>query len=124
MHLNVSPIQGTFFSREFDSYIEKNGQVDSLVIDISAIAPYAIIKYGQYKFADGKKVSFDSYTPFNTEHAKYGDKVKTELEKKGIILLDDEILFAKVNSYISLENRTEDVRVYNCLFYDIDGWPN
>ena len=109
--------------KKFDFYIEKNGYIDSLVVDISTIAPYAIITYGQYKFIDGKNVPVDSYAPFDHEHKKYGDKVKTELEKKGITILDDEILLAKVDPEITLELRTEDVRVYNCLFHDIDGWP-
>ena len=123
MYLNLSPINVTFFSQEFEDYIKENGCAYLLLTDISVVAPYAVVKYLQYKFIDGKIDIFDGYIPFKPEHAKYGDKLKKHLQEKNITTLEDEILFAKVDDKISLENRTKDVRVYNCLFNDLEGWP-
>lgn len=123
MHINISPINGDMLSKEFDNYIEANGSVYSLLTDISTLAPYAIVKYIQYRIIKGEQIPFDSYSPFKKEHAKFGNKVKTFLQEKRISLLEDDILFAKVNEGISLENRTDDVRVFNCLFDDSDVWP-
>ncbi|MCF7799857.1 hypothetical protein K9M16_02580 [Candidatus Babeliales bacterium] len=121
--LNISPINGNFLSKNFDNYIEKKGYADLLSVDISVLAPYAIIRYVQYRLINKEYIPYNSYIPFNPEHEGYGNKVKEELEKRRISILEDEILFAKVDPEISLELRTEDVRVYNCLFDDVDGWP-
>lgn len=122
MYLNLSPINVSFYSKEFNDYIKKEGCVDLLLIHISVVAPYAVIKYLKYRFVDGEVKVFSSYVPFKPEHAKYGDKLKEHLEEKNITLLDDDILLLKVEG-VSLELRKEDVRVYNCLFEDSDGWP-
>ena len=123
MSLSLSLINGGLMSKEFDDLIKEKGLVDFLVSDISVLAPYAIVRYVRYRLIDNESIPFSSYVPFESEHTKYGDKLKKHLQEKGITLLDDEILFAKVDAGISLENRTEDVRVYNCLFNDTDVWP-
>ncbi len=123
MSLNLSPINKGLMSQEFDNYIKEKGQVDFLVADISVVAPYATVRYVQYRLIDGKSIPFSSYVPFKPEHEKYGDKLKKHLKEKYITCLEDEILFSRVDDGISLENRTEDVRIYNCLFHDSDAWP-
>lgn len=123
MYLNISPTKSEIGTEDFNDYINKNKEINLLAVDISVIVPYAIFKYMQYKLINGKKEIFIDYKPFNTEHAKYGNKVKEELEKKGITILEDEILFAKVDPEISLELRKKDVRVENCLFDDSETWP-
>ncbi len=122
MYLNLSAINATFYSREFDYYLREKGSIDLLLIHISAIAPYATIKYLQYKIVDGEKKIFSRYTSSKPEHAQYGSKLKQSLKDRNIICLEDDILLLKVEG-ISLELRENDVRVYNCLFEDSEGWP-
>ncbi|MFC1894382.1 hypothetical protein ACFLYH_00350 [Candidatus Dependentiae bacterium] len=122
MYLNLSPINASFYSNEFDAYLKEKGYADLLLTHISVIAPYSIINYLQYRLVDGEVKVFSSCLPFKPKHAKYGDKLKKHLQAKNITFLDDEILLIKTKG-ISLELRKEDVRVYNCLFEDSDGWP-
>ncbi|MFC1894445.1 hypothetical protein ACFLYH_00680 [Candidatus Dependentiae bacterium] len=48
--------------------------IDLLSADISVVAPYAVVKYLQYRFVAGEVKVFSSYVSFKPEHAKYGDK--------------------------------------------------
>ncbi|MFC1894384.1 hypothetical protein ACFLYH_00360 [Candidatus Dependentiae bacterium] len=123
MYLNLSPTKYQIGTKEFRNYVITNGVLDLLLADISVVAPYAVVKYLQYRFIDNNTKLFDSYTPFKPVHAKYGNKLKRHLQDRCITCLEDDILFAKVDDEISLENRTKDVRVYNCLFDDSDTWP-
>ena len=122
-YVHISPINKKIGTKGFREYIETNGYLDLLVVDISALAPYALVKYVQYRFINNEYMPFSSYAPFKEEHQVIGDKVKAYLQDKGITFLEDDILFEKVNPEISLENREDDVRVYNCLFDDSDTWP-
>ena len=122
-YVHISPVNEEVGTREFSEYIEKNGTLDLLLVDISTLAPYATVRYIQYRFIDGKRDLFDSYVPFKKEHQEIGDKAKAYLQSKNITLLEDDVLFAKVNPKISLELRLDGVRVYNCLFHDSGVWP-
>ncbi len=122
-HLNLSPVKHQIGTEEFRDYMQTEKVLDLLLTNISVVAPYAIVKYLQYRLINKNTKLFSSYIPFKPEHAKYGDKLKEHLQEKNITCLEDDILFAKVDDKISLENRIEDVRVYNCLFNDTDVWP-
>ena len=118
--INLSPITGDIFSDEFRGYIDKNGFVDVLVVEISAIAPYANLYYVRRKKENGKYIPHSNVIPFEKEHAKYGEEVEEYLKTKDITCLPKDILFSNVGEGISLELRKRDVKIYHCLFHDSD----
>ena len=125
VRLNISHTNCEIGEKKFREYAKEKGYIDLLLTDISVVAPYAIVRYVRYVFKDDYDPLelLGGYVPFKKDHKKYGEAIKKYLRDKYITCLEDNILFEKVDEDIALELRTEDVRVYNCLFDDIDGWP-
>ena len=118
--VSLSPVTGDITSKEFDSYVDKNGLADFLVVEVSAVAPYANLYYVRYKIENGKYIPHSNVIPFEKEHAKYGEEVEEYLKTKDITCLPKDILFSNVGEGISLELRKRDVKIYHCLFHDSD----
>ncbi|MNT89848.1 hypothetical protein D3C72_2306480 [compost metagenome] len=84
---------------------------------ISAIAPYAVVKYVKYTYHDRTIQLHEEYSPLDKETERIGNSILKLLDKNGIEKIDESVLNVVVPN-ISLELKEEDVTVYNCLFED------
>lgn len=118
LSLNISPIHATFTSKEFYEYLEQNGVVYSIYIEISAIAPYALFRYQKriYNSSPQSKIEL-SFTPYDQEQSQLGVRLRDFLEKEKLTILDEELMSLEIPD-INLEMRDSHVQVYHCLFQD------
>ncbi|WIY63173.1 hypothetical protein [Bacillus arachidis] len=84
---------------------------------ISAIAPYAVIKYLSYSYENDVVNLVEEFSPYNEESKKIGDSILGFLNNNGITSIDLDTLNTEVED-ISLELKETGVTVYNCLFED------
>ncbi|MFA9556079.1 hypothetical protein ACERII_02050 [Evansella sp. AB-rgal1] len=104
-------------SEELKNYINKNKNFICINLLVSAIAPFAVIKYNRFYFSDGESMLHEQYEPLDEETLLLGNKVKEVLSKHRINLLDEDILNIEIPN-LSLDLKEEGVTVYHCLFED------
>ena len=100
-----------FGSVEFSEYVRKQSEM------ISAIAPYAVVKYLRYRYTNGTIELVEESSPYNDESKKIGSSILKLLDSNGIKNLDKETLSIEVED-VSLELKETGVTIYNCLFED------
>ncbi|MEJ9217664.1 hypothetical protein ACXFAU_16695 [Paenibacillus glucanolyticus] len=104
-------------SDEFNDYLKKNFEIKGVMVLISVIAPYSVVKYVRYYYNDGAVQLHEEYSPIDKETERFGKYILELLNKNGIENLDETVLNVEVPN-ISLELKEEDVTIYNCLFED------
>ncbi|MCY7855125.1 hypothetical protein [Bacillus sonorensis] len=104
-------------TNEFNSFIKENGYLTGILVYISAIAPYASIKYIKYEHAENEIEIKEQYQPFDESTKQIANKIINYLEKENIQILQEDLLEITVPN-ISLELKEEDVTIFNCLFED------
>ncbi|GAC43599.1 hypothetical protein [Paenibacillus popilliae] len=104
-------------SDEFNDYLKKNFEIKGVMVLISVIAPYSVVKYVRYHYNDKAIQLHEDYSPLDKETKRIGKCILELLNKKGIMNLDETVLNVGVPN-ISLELREEGVTIYNCLFED------
>lgn len=102
---------------KFNSYIRENFYLNGLLVYISAIAPYAAIKYIKYEYVEDDVEMQEQYQPFDETTKQIGNEILKYLENEGIQLLEKNLLEIEIPN-ISLELREEEVTIFNCLFED------
>ncbi|MCL6615754.1 MAG: hypothetical protein K6T39_01250, partial [Anoxybacillus ayderensis] len=102
---------------EFIEYIREHTYLNGLFVYISAIAPFAAIKYVRYEYVDGNVRMQEQYEPFDKETEQIGEDIFNLLECNSVQVLEKNILDVEVPS-VSLELREEEVTVFHCLFED------
>ncbi|OAT72583.1 hypothetical protein [Parageobacillus thermoglucosidasius] len=102
---------------KFREYIREHTYLNGLLVYISAIAPFAAIKYTRYEYVDGEIEMQEQYQPFDEETERIGKDILKLLENEGIQILEKSLLEIEVPN-ISLELREEEVTVFHCLFED------
>jgi hypothetical protein len=116
--LNITPIHAKFTSKEYREYLRENKVVYSISIEVSAIAPYACIRYSKRTSNPSPPSTVEvSYSPFCKEHGEIGEKVLQYLIQEKLTVLDEAVLTTVVPD-VQLELRTENVQIYHCLFED------
>ncbi len=117
MYINISDTTAEVGTEEFRNFIKDFGPLYRIQIQISAIAPFAVIKYIKYEYDNGNFSYEDSFLPYMHSHYVLDDKIKEFLEKNNVHLLGSDSLSLEIDN-ISLELKEEGVTVYNCLFED------
>ncbi|ENQ3105775.1 hypothetical protein ACEOWJ_001762 [Bacillus cereus] len=102
---------------KFNSYIRENVYLNGVLVYISAIAPYAAIKYIKYEYVEDDVEMQEQYEPFDETTKQIGNEILKYLESEGIQLLEKNVLEIEIPN-ISLELREENVTVFHCLFED------
>ncbi|MEI4615898.1 hypothetical protein [Bacillus cereus] len=106
-----------FGSVEFSEYVRKQSEINCVMLMISAIAPYAVVKYLRYRYTNGTIELVEESSPYNDESKKIGSSILKLLDSNGIKNLDKETLSIEVED-VSLELKETGVTIYNCLFED------
>ena len=104
-------------SDKFNDYLKKNFEIKGVMVLISVIAPYSVVKYVRYNYDDGAIQLYEEYSPLDKETERIGKGILSLLNKNGIKNLDESVINLGVPN-ISLELKEEDVTIYNCLFED------
>lgn len=105
------------FSNEFDEYLKKNTELAGVMVFISTIAPFSVIKYIKYTNYNQTNQLHEEYSPLDEETKKIGENIMRLLEENEIEIIEEDILDIVVPN-VSLEMKKENVTVYNCLFED------
>lgn len=113
--INISKTNSKVGTEEFTDFIKINGNLYRIMVQISALAPYATYQYLKYEIIDGETQVTGSYQPFNNDMLLAGKKIEKYLKQMNHFILDEQLLLLKVPG-ISLEINSENVTVYNCLF--------
>lgn len=92
-------------------------EITGVMVLISTIAPYSVVKYVRYNYSNGAVQLHEEYSPLNNETERIGKRTIEILNNNGIQILDETILNVVVPN-ISLELKEEDVTIFNCLFED------
>lgn len=119
-YINVSDVAAGYLDRNFDEYIKNNGKLYLIVLNVSAIAPYATFTYHYYTFEVGEKKVYTSYSPFTEEDSQVGVQLKNFLHNLGIKVLQDKELLSLIVPGVTLELKKDRVTIYHCLFEDGD----
>ncbi|HFU7077630.1 TPA: hypothetical protein ACGN80_004514 [Bacillus cereus] len=106
-----------FGSVEFSEYVRKQSEINCVMLMISAISPYAVVKYLRYRYTNGTIELVEESSPYNDESKKIGSSILKLLDSNGIKNLDKETLSIEVED-VSLELKETGVTIYNCLFED------
>lgn len=117
MCINLSYVDADIGSEKFDRYVKENLNLYRLIIEISAVAQYCIVKYSKYYFDNGEIKNNCRNEPYIGEHHILKEMIKEFISEYNLSLLDDKILMTEVTG-ISLELKEAPVSVYNCLFED------
>lgn len=115
--INISNTDEVPAKQSFRKYLEKNKCFYRIQIEISAIAPYAVIRYVRYVYNNGDiKMEFSS-NPFIKEHIIYGIIAEKFLIESKLTILSEDLLSIIIPG-VSLEMKESNATVYNCLFDD------
>lgn len=117
MYINISDTDAHVGTEKFTEYIRRNFSLYRIQIQVSAIAPYAVIKYVKYSCENEEIQMRDSFAPFLDKHDALGKKIVEFLSQSGLTILNEEMLLIEVRD-IMLELRESNVTVYHCLFED------
>jgi hypothetical protein len=104
-------------SDEFNDYLKEKNEITGVMVFISVIAPYSVVKYVRYHDNDGAIQMHEAYSPLDNETERIHIRMLEILNNHGIQKLDDDLLHVVVPN-ISLELKEEDVTIFNCLFED------
>ena len=104
-------------SDEFKEYLKENHELTGVMVLISLIAPYSVVKYVRYNYNDGAIQIHESNSPLNKETERINLRILDILNNNGIRTLEESILNVLVPN-ISLELKEEEVTIFNCLFED------
>lgn len=118
LYINSTNEEVKIGTESFKQYVLKHGVLDMVQVQISAVAPFACIRYVRYKNDNGRVDFIDSYKPFDeyNQTCLY-DNIKKLLLNNNISILDKEILLSQV-PYLSLELRESNPTVYQFIFED------
>ena len=116
IYINLSDIKARAGEKEFDDYITENKNLYRASIEISALAPYCVLKYLRYYKREEIKCEVKDI-PYCEEHIKFDREIRKFLFKNNITILDDDTLMIEIPGK-SLELKEAPVSVYNCLFED------
>ncbi|MEC0233843.1 hypothetical protein P4H71_05680 [Paenibacillus kribbensis] len=119
--INLSDIDSPIGSQQFEQYITENGNVYRVDVQMSVIAPYAVVKHLKYEIKDNRVVVQSSNVPFLPNQNMYDEKIKGFLSGKGYALLDDVELTQAVPAIV-LELQEDTPSVYKCLFEDLSSY--
>jgi hypothetical protein len=103
---------------ELKDYLEKDEYFYRLLIQISTLGPYGMMKFERYSIQKNEVVLDTSDVPYLPEHYKFMDSAKKFFNTNNIDLLKDDILQFVVPGVV-LELREGEPSVYNCLFEDL-----
>jgi hypothetical protein len=115
--VNVSNTQAQVGTKEFSDYVRNNGILYRIMVQVSALAPYATYQYLKYENVDGEAKLSGSYRPFNEEMSLIGEKLERYFKQVNHFVLDEQSLSIQIPG-VSLELNSDGVTVYNCLFDD------
>lgn len=85
-----------FGSVEFNNYVKGQSEVNCVMLLISAIAPYAVIKYLSYSYENDVVNLVEDFSPYNEESKKIGDSILGFLNNNGITSIDLDMLNTEV----------------------------
>lgn len=118
MSVYISPVHSEVTSDEFQSYLSEHNVIYSIRIEISIIAPYAVLRFEKrYKDPLPSNTLEDSFYPYFEEHAKFDERIRGFLSEEQLTILDNELISIEVPD-IQLELRKSHVQIYHCLFQD------
>lgn len=117
MYLNISDSKSEVGTEEFKSFIKQNLFLYRIKIQISVIAPYAMYKFVQYDFKDGKIRMKEKFNSFIEKHSFVEKKVIEFLNMLNLTILYEDMLSVEIPN-VSLEMKKTGVTIYNCLFED------
>lgn len=104
-------------SDEFKKYLENNGIKNIVSIQVSAIAPYAVLKYFSYFYEKGNIKLQEQNEPVDEESREISSSIQKLLNAYNITVIPVELLDVEVPN-ISLELKESETTIYNCLFED------
>ncbi|WP_322908149.1 hypothetical protein [Paenibacillus campi] len=119
--INFSDIDCSLASQEFEDLISETGSLYRLEVQLSVIAPYALIKYLKYYKIDKTIEVRSSNVPFLPNQSNADKIIKQFLQEKCYSLLNDDILTQAVSG-VKLELQEGTPSVYNCLFEDMSSY--
>ncbi|MCM3698614.1 hypothetical protein [Paenibacillus macerans] len=119
--INLSDIDSPIGSQQFEQFISENGNVYRVDVQMSLIAPYALVKYLKYEKKDNEVVVQSSNVPFFSNQKNIDGIIRGFLSHKGYTVLDD-IVLTKAVPGVVLELQEDTPSVYNCLFEDSSSY--
>ncbi|RCX18226.1 hypothetical protein DFP94_107181 [Fontibacillus phaseoli] len=119
--INLSDIDSPFGSQLFEKFISENGNIYRVDVQMSLIAPYAVVKYLKYEKKDNTVVVQSSNVPFLSNQNSIDGIIRGFLSDKGYTVLDDNVLTKAVPGVV-LELQEDTPSVYNCLFEDSSSY--
>lgn len=119
--INLSDIDTPIGSQKFEQFVVENCNVYRVDVQMSVIAPYALVKYLKYEIKANQVTVQSSNTPFLSNQNVYDERIKKFLRVKGYALLDDVELTQAVPGIV-LELQEDTPSVYNCLFEDSSSY--
>ncbi|MDO7908896.1 hypothetical protein Q5741_21205 [Paenibacillus sp. JX-17] len=119
--INISDVDSPLGSQKFEQFITDNLIVYRVDVQMSLIAPYAVVKYLKYEKKDNRVGVMSNDVPFLPSQNNYEVLIKEFLSRKGYTLLDD-IVLTKAVPGIVLELQEDTPSVYNCLFEDSSSY--
>jgi hypothetical protein len=117
VYVNVSRTHASVGTVEFADYVRNNGLLYRVMVQISAIAPYATYQYMKYEYLHGEIKLSASRKPYTEKLALFGKEIENFLTTMNHTVLDEQLLSLPVQG-IKLEHKENDVTVYDCLFGD------
>lgn len=119
--VNLSDVHSSITGQKFEQFITENHRVYRMEVQMSIIAPYAMIKYLRYDLKDNQVFMQSSDYPFLPNQNIYDKKIKEFLIDKHYVLLGDAELTQAVPGIV-LELKEDIPSVYNCLFEDLSSY--
>lgn len=113
LKINISPSQETI-----QEYLRSHQHHYSLLIQVSILAPYGMLKFQRYSLENNFAILDASDIPYLSEHQDFLRLAEKFFEHYRITLLKDDLLKLPVPG-ITLELREGNPSVYNCLFEDL-----
>ncbi|WP_144511090.1 hypothetical protein [Bacillus sp. FJAT-22090] len=104
-------------SDEFTENLKKVSELNGVMVLISVIAPYSVVKYVKYQNKDDAILLHEQYAPLDKETERIGKGILELLKRNEIKNLDKNILDVEVPN-VKLELKENNVTVYNCIFED------
>lgn len=99
IHSSLSP-NFKIGSDEFTDYLKEKHEITGVMVLISAIAPYSVVKHVRYKYDEAVKMH-ESFSPFNKETERINIRILEILNNNGIQTLDEAILNVVVPNIVA-----------------------
>ncbi len=120
MVINLSQTNAEIATPDFREFINKNGSLYQLTVEVSLLSPYCVFTYCRYYLENNLIKLEEKESPFISEHEIFDNKIKSWALYNKLIQLKKEILDIPIPG-IKLELRKKNVTVYNCLFADFEA---